>query len=97
MLVRFCGERLREERKRRGLSQAALAIRADSSIRHIRALETGKKCHPSAELLCKIADVLNVPMETFMLIEYEESDALYAAEWEGKWNAYGKEKEDVFV
>lgn len=76
MLVRFNGEALRAERERQGVTQAWLATRTDSSIRHIRALESGKKQNPSAILLCKIANVLKVPMETFMLVQYEESDAL---------------------
>ena len=79
MLVRFSGEVLRAERERQGFTQAGLAARTDSSIRHIRALESGKKRNPSAKLLCKIAKVLDVPMETFMLIQYEESDTLDTA------------------
>ena len=51
MLVTFNNARLYEERTRQGISQAMLAVRADCSIRHIRALETGKKRNPSAKLL----------------------------------------------
>lgn len=76
MLVTFNNERLYEERTRQGISQAMLAVRADCSIRHIRALETGKKRNPSAKLLCKIAKALDVPMDTFMVAQYEESDVV---------------------
>lgn len=76
MLANFDGAKLREERKRQGMTQAVLAIRMDSSIRHVRALETGEKKNPSARLLYKAAVSLNVPMETFMQIQPEEGDEL---------------------
>ena len=78
MLVIFDGRRLRQERKRQKLPQAVLAIRAGTSIRYIRDLETGKKGRPSAERLCRLAKILDVPMDTFMVVEYDESDEVYA-------------------
>lgn len=74
MLVIFNGKRLREERRSRGIPQAALAISTDSTIRYIRALESGEKSNPSAVLVCKICDVLELPMETFMQVKHDESD-----------------------
>lgn len=61
-------------RKGKSLSQAALAVKMDSSIRHVRALETGEKPHPSAELLYKVALAMDIPMETFMQ-RLDEEDA----------------------
>ena len=46
----------------------------DSSIRHVRALETGEKPHPSAELLYKVALAMDIPMEIFMQ-RLDEEDA----------------------
>ncbi len=76
MEATFDGAKLREVRKDQGKTQAMLAIKMDSSIRHVRALETGEKTNPSACLLYKAATALNVPMETFMLIQPEEGDEL---------------------
>ena len=53
-----------------------LAVKMGTSIRHVRALETGEKTNPSACLLCKVAVALDVPMETFMRIQPEEGDEL---------------------
>ena len=77
MLARFDGAKLREIREQLGISQAELAARAGTSIRYIRARETGKKRKPSAELLCKLAIALDVPMETFMQHQPEEHDNFY--------------------
>lgn len=37
----------------------------------------GRKCNPSAGLLCKLAIALGVPMETFMQTQPEENDDFY--------------------
>ena len=76
MEANFDGAKLREVRKGQGKTQAILAIKMGSSIRHVRALETGEKTNPSACLLCKAAAALNVPMETFMRVQLEEGDEL---------------------
>ncbi|MGK5628917.1 helix-turn-helix domain-containing protein [Streptomyces sp. URMC 123] len=55
------GPLLRVWRERRRLSQLDLALLADSSARHISFIETGRS-RPSAELLLKLAERLEVPM-----------------------------------
>jgi len=55
------GALLRSWRERRQLSQLELALRADSSARHISFVETGRS-RPSQALLLKLADHLDVPM-----------------------------------
>ncbi len=55
------GELLRQWRHRRRLSQLDLAIAADVSARHISLVETGKS-HPSAEMVLRLADHLDVPL-----------------------------------
>ncbi|MER6786901.1 helix-turn-helix domain-containing protein [Streptomyces sp. NPDC000658] len=52
---------LREWRKRRNLSQLALALQADTSSRHLSFVETGRAV-PSRELVLRLADQLDVPM-----------------------------------
>lgn len=54
------GPLLRAWRRRAGLSQLELALRADSSARHISCVETGKS-RPGRDLLLRLADHLGVP------------------------------------
>ncbi|KUJ70840.1 XRE family transcriptional regulator [Streptomyces albus subsp. albus] len=55
------GTLLREWRDRRRISQLELALRADSSARHISFIETGRS-RPSQEMVLRLADHLEVPV-----------------------------------
>ncbi|RRR76875.1 helix-turn-helix domain-containing protein [Streptomyces sp. RP5T] len=55
------GELLRQWRHRRRLSQLDLAIAADVSARHVSLVETGKS-NPSADMVLRLADQLDVPL-----------------------------------
>ncbi|MCT2593490.1 helix-turn-helix transcriptional regulator [Streptomyces sp. N2-109] len=55
------GRLLRDWRTRAGLSQLELALRADSSARHISFIETGRS-RPSPEMVLKLAERLDVPV-----------------------------------
>ncbi|GAA2725636.1 MULTISPECIES: helix-turn-helix transcriptional regulator [Streptomyces] len=55
------GSLLREWRDRRRISQLELALRADSSARHISFIETGRST-PSREMVLRLADHLEVPV-----------------------------------
>ncbi|WP_329284733.1 helix-turn-helix domain-containing protein [Streptomyces sp. NBC_00691] len=55
------GPLLRGWRERRRLSQLELALRADSSARHISFVETGRS-RPSEEMVLKLAEHLEVPV-----------------------------------
>ncbi|MER5635126.1 helix-turn-helix domain-containing protein [Streptomyces nitrosporeus] len=55
------GPQLRGWRERRRLSQLELALRADSSARHISFVETGR-ARPSEEMVLRLADHLDVPV-----------------------------------
>src|SRR5512146_1728629 len=61
MTMATIGELLRQWRHRRQLSQLDLAIAADVSARHVSLVETGKS-HPSAEMVLRLADHLDVPL-----------------------------------
>lgn len=63
MQVVFQYERLKEARLKKNLTQEELAERCGSSDRYIRDLEKGRKVNPSADLVCQIASVLEIPME----------------------------------
>lgn len=64
------GGLLRRWRARRGLSQLALALRAEVSARHLSWLETGK-AQPSRAMVLRLAEQLDVPLR--------ERNALLAA------------------
>jgi transcriptional regulator with XRE-family HTH domain len=55
------GPLLRGWRERRRISQLELALRADSSARHISFIETGRS-RPSAEMILRLAEHLDVPV-----------------------------------
>ncbi|MFJ8822889.1 helix-turn-helix domain-containing protein [Streptomyces sp. NPDC102467] len=55
------GRLLRGWREQRRVSQLELALRADSSARHISFVETGRS-RPSEELVLRLAEHLDVPM-----------------------------------
>ncbi|WP_314174337.1 helix-turn-helix domain-containing protein [Streptomyces winkii] len=55
------GPMLRSWRERAGLSQLDLALRADSSSRHISFIETGRS-RPSRAMVLKLAERLEVPV-----------------------------------
>ena len=62
MQVVFQYERLKEARLKKNLTQEELAERCGSSDRYIRDLEKGRKVNPSADLVCQIASVVEIPM-----------------------------------
>ncbi|MEU3861138.1 helix-turn-helix transcriptional regulator [Streptomyces sp. NPDC028722] len=55
------GPLLRAWRERRRISQLELALRADSSARHISFIETGRS-RPSDEMVLRLAEQLDVPV-----------------------------------
>jgi transcriptional regulator with XRE-family HTH domain len=59
--TRHFGELLREWRGRRGMTQLALALRADVSARHVSFLETGR-ARPSREMVLTLAEQLDIPL-----------------------------------
>ncbi|WP_228472764.1 helix-turn-helix domain-containing protein [Streptomyces cyaneochromogenes] len=61
MPVHTVGDLLRQWRHRRRLSQLDLAIAADVSARHVSLVETGKS-NPSADMVLRLADQLDVPL-----------------------------------
>ncbi|HJS11729.1 helix-turn-helix transcriptional regulator [Sphingopyxis sp.] len=60
MQVATLGEQLREWRTRRRMSQMDLALDTEISTRHLSFIETGRS-KPSAQMLERIADCLEVP------------------------------------
>lgn len=74
---KLIGKRIKELRKRKGLSQEKLAEMCNVSVPHISRIESGNK-HPSLECLVKLGNVLGGTVNTFLygnqkndLIEYQ--------------------------
>jgi transcriptional regulator with XRE-family HTH domain len=55
------GVLLRRWRERRRMTQADLALAAESSTRHLSCLETGRS-QPSREMIARLAEHLNIPL-----------------------------------
>src|SRR5262245_11260653 len=55
------GVLLRRWRERRRMTQADLALSAESSTRHLSCLETGK-ARPSREMVARLAEYLDIPL-----------------------------------
>lgn len=76
-LKKIFGNNVRSYRKLRDLSQEQLAEKLDISVKHLSTMETGK-VFASAELIEKIAVVLNVSVSSlFYTVEeksFDESD-----------------------
>lgn len=68
------GKRIREIRKRQGLSQERLAERASISAQYVSNIERGKE-NPTLDLLLRVADALKVSLGQMCDLEtVEEMD-----------------------
>lgn len=75
------GERIKEIRKAKGLTQEQLAELVDIEQKHVSRLELGKNA-PTIDRLEKIAAALNVPMGSFFDSGNQEANAERAAKIE---------------
>ncbi len=67
MAVIFDAEKLRTERTKQKLTQSDLAELAGTSERYERALETGTKTNPSAAVVFRLSEALNITMNDLMI------------------------------
>lgn len=58
-------EKVKKEMDKQGINQSELARRANVNNTVISALKLGKIDKPSFELMCKIANALNVSLDEF--------------------------------
>jgi transcriptional regulator with XRE-family HTH domain len=58
-VLKILGNRIREARKRKGLSQEDLAFEAEIDRSYMGGIERGER-NPSFKMLCMIAEVLGV-------------------------------------
>lgn len=67
------GGAIRLCRKRRGVSQADVATRAECSVSYLSMLENNKR-DPTLSMISKIADALHVPVGALFVMASEEKD-----------------------
>ena len=67
------GERIKQARKNKGLTQEELAIKCDLSKNGLWNYENNKR-EPSIEMLNKIADALKIPIESLIYDNYIPND-----------------------
>jgi transcriptional regulator with XRE-family HTH domain len=60
------GQRLRQERQKRGWTLKELSRRSGVSVSHISSLERGVRMKPSVEAAKRLADALALPLEFFL-------------------------------
>jgi transcriptional regulator with XRE-family HTH domain len=71
------GERIKEIRKVRGLTQAKLAEMVDIEQKHVSRIESAKN-YPTMDRLEKLAVALNVPLMSFFDFKHLENDEVRA-------------------
>ena len=69
------GERIKQARKNKGLTQEELAIKCDLSKNGLWNYENNKR-EPSIEMLNKIAKILRVPLESLVVDNFIPNDKL---------------------
>ena len=72
-LVRLLGENVREARKRRHMSQEALALEADMKRSYLSELERGKR-NPSVRALGRLAAALGIDPSDLLRRQPEGAD-----------------------
>nr|WP_091738236.1 helix-turn-helix transcriptional regulator [Microbacterium azadirachtae] len=68
LIVKDFGQRLRELRYRRGLSQEAVALRAGLAVFTYARIERGKSANPTLQTSLRIIEVLNLRPEELALL-----------------------------
>jgi transcriptional regulator with XRE-family HTH domain len=67
--VRFLPLALKYARRDAGLSQAGLAARSGVSVAYVAMLETGKRSHPSLEIVERLAAALHVKVTDLAVLD----------------------------
>lgn len=71
MAVLFDAKKLQLERKRRELTQAMLAERAETSEQRVRSLESNEKRNPSAVMVLHLNRALQITTEDLIMVKQE--------------------------
>lgn len=71
--MKECGERIRQLRKARGMTQEQLAKRLNIGERHLRRIETGEK-GPSVDILVEISALFDVSLDYIIVGRQAQND-----------------------
>ncbi|MDD5751308.1 MAG: helix-turn-helix transcriptional regulator [Candidatus Peribacteraceae bacterium] len=72
VLRRFLAKRLRELRKKMGMTQSELAKKARISLYYVQLLEGSRTMNPSISVLTRIADAFDLLL--WQLLKFDEED-----------------------
>ena len=72
ILRRFLAKRLRELRKKMGMTQSELAKKARISLYYVQLLEGSRTMNPSISVLTRIADAFDLLL--WQLLKFDEDD-----------------------
>ncbi|SFE89289.1 helix-turn-helix domain-containing protein [Succiniclasticum ruminis] len=75
------GVRIRDARKKRGLSQAELAERLNISLSHMGDIETGRT-NFGVDILMRITEVLQISADLLLRTDVPEVNAIFASEFQ---------------
>lgn len=78
--VELVGLRIKEIRKKRGMSQAELAAKADISLPHISEIELGKSSMRLSSFI-RIVEALNVSSDYLLRANVQEVNNIYQTEF----------------
>lgn len=81
MSEKLIGEKIREARKRAGLTQWQLGNKIFVSESYIALIESGKR-NPSTSVLSKIAEALNLTTDHILFDTASRSNESFTKEWE---------------
>ncbi len=91
-------ERIRHFRKDRGLSQEALALKANLNPAYFGQIERGAKC-PTVDTLYKISTALELPLPELLRFDHAlpEQEADYQKRLQALLEQIPRHKEDDFI
>ena len=90
------GERIKNIRKSKGLTQLELAELVDRSKNHISKIETGS-ANPPLSLLIEIANALNVELSYLLDLDKKQTKILDNIDWNDEIDKIKNKKKKQFI
>jgi XRE family transcriptional regulator of biofilm formation len=75
------GERLRRHRLKRGWSISELALKSGVAKSYLSNVERNIKCNPSIQIMEKVANAMQIPLEMLLLDPLTSNDINLDQEW----------------
>ncbi|MCM1266001.1 MAG: helix-turn-helix domain-containing protein [Candidatus Gastranaerophilales bacterium] len=90
------GERIKNIRKNKGITQSELAELVNRSKNHISKIETGS-ANPPLSLLIEIADALEIELASLLNIKKSQTKILDKIDWNSEIDKIKDKKEKQFI